>query len=258
VTALPDRTLTATVKQQFNQSSGEKIMFDAKQLLSQYLGGQQESSAESRFTAGNLGGLAGGALAGGLTGLLAGTKTGRKIGKSALIYGGTALVGGLAYKAWRDWQDGKPASGQAAPVGAEVQPSVPPADSAFLPSSDQQEEELGRALVRAMIGATKADGHIDPDERQRIEEQITALGLDRDISSFVHDQLTTPLDLDAIVAPAVCEETAAEIYAASLMAIDRTRAAEQAYLGLLAARLNLAPGLVEHLNANVDVAMANA
>ena len=76
-------------------------MFDAKQLLSQYLEGQQASSGEKTINSGNLGGLAGGALAGGLTGLLAGTKTGRKIGKNALIYGGTALVGGLAYKACR-------------------------------------------------------------------------------------------------------------------------------------------------------------
>ena len=155
-------------------------MFDAKQLLSQYLGGQQAPSEENTFNAGNLGGLACGALAGGLTGLLAGTKTGRKFGKNALIYGGTALVGGLAYKAWRDWQDGKPASGstaQAAAVAGEAQPAVPPPDSAFLPSSDQQKEELERALVRAMIGAAKADGQIDPDERQRIEGQIAALGL---------------------------------------------------------------------------------
>ena len=236
-------------------------MFDAKQLLSQYLGGQQASSGDNTFNAGNLGGLAGGALAGGLTGLLAGTKTGRKLGKNALVYGGTALVGGLAYKAWRDWQDGKPAISSATPaaaVGGEAQPAVPPSDSAFLPSSNQQEEELGRALVRAMIGAAKADGQIDPDERQRIEEQIAVLGLNWEIRSFVRDELAGPLDIDAIVAPAVCEETAAEIYAASLMAIDRTGAAEQAYLTLLASRLNLAPGLVEHLNANIGVAMTRA
>ena len=236
-------------------------MFDAKQLLSQYLGGQQASSEEKTFNTGNLGGLAGGALAGGLTGLLAGTKTGRKIGKNALLYGGTALVGGLAYKAWRDWQDGKPASGSAdtaAAVAGGAQPAAQPPDSAFLPSSDQQQKELGHALVRAMIGAAKADGQIEPDERQRIEDQISALGLDSEIHSFVRDELAGPLDIDAIVAPAVCEETAAEIYAASLMAIDRTRAAEQAYLTLLASRLNLAPGLVDHLNANVEAAMPHA
>jgi uncharacterized membrane protein YebE (DUF533 family) len=233
-------------------------MFNAKQLLSQYLGDQQSSSGENTFNAGNLGGLAGGALAGGLTGLLAGTKTGRKIGKNALIYGGTALVGGLAYKAWRDWQDGKPASQSKitpSAVPGEAQSAVPPPGSAFLPSSGRQQEELGRALVRAMIGAAKADGQIDPDERQRIEVQIATLGLDSEMHNFVQDELAGTLDIDAIVAPAVCEETAAEIYAASLMAIDRTQAAEQAYLTLLASRLNLDPGLVEHLNANVEAAM---
>ena len=117
-----------------------------------------------------------------------------------------------------------------------------------------QEEQLRHALVRAMIGAAKADGRIDPEERQRIQAQIEALGLSGEMRDFVRDELAAPLDLDAIVAPAVCEETAAEIYAASLMAIDRTRAAEQAYLTLLAARLELAPGLVDHLNANVDAA----
>ena len=226
-------------------------MFDAKQLLSQYLGSQDAASGHAA-NAINLKGLAGGALAGGLTGLLAGTKTGRKIGKNALIYGGTALVGGLAYKAWRDWQEGRPASGPAAASATEAGSVVPPAESAFLPSSPQQADQLQRALVRAMIGAAKADGRIDTDERLRIQTQIEALGLNGEMRDFVRDELEGPLDLDAIVAPAVCEETAAEIYAASLMAIDRTRPAEQAYLTLLAARLELAPGLVDHLNANVD------
>jgi uncharacterized membrane protein YebE (DUF533 family) len=48
------------------------MMLDEKQLLSQYPGGQQASSGENTFYAGNLADLAGGALAGGL----AGTKTG--------------------------------------------------------------------------------------------------------------------------------------------------------------------------------------
>lgn len=82
--------------------------------------------------------------------------------------------------------------------------------------------------------------------------------MDRDIRSFVRDELIAPLNLDAIVEPAVCKEITAEIYAASLMAIDRTRSSEQAYLALLAARLNLDPGLVEHLNMNVEAAMPRA
>ncbi len=94
-------------------------MIDVKQLLGQYLGGQNEAAAgDGSNKAGNFGGLAGGALAGGLVGLLAGTKTGRKIGKNALAYGGTAVLGGLAYKAWRDWQSGKPALTPQTPTAA--------------------------------------------------------------------------------------------------------------------------------------------
>ncbi len=62
-------------------------------------------------------------------------------------------------------------------------------------------------------------------------------------------ELDTPLDIAAIAALAQCEEQATEIYAASLLAIDPDGAAEQGYLALLAARLQLDPGLVDHLHA---------
>ena len=47
-------------------------------------------------------------------------------------------------------------------------------------------------------------------------------------------------------------EEAAEIYAASLLAIDVDNPAERGYLGMLAARLNLDEKLVEHLHATVE------
>jgi uncharacterized membrane protein YebE (DUF533 family) len=225
-------------------------MFAAKQLFSQYRGSHVATSGDDSGNTPNPGGLAGGALAG----LLTGRKTGRKLGKNALIYGGTALVGGLAYKAWRDWQDGKPVNETVSAIDNEVQPDIPPSGSGFLPSPGC-EDDLKRALLRAMIRATKADGRIDPDERQRIFKQVEALGLDEDTRAFVHDELSSPLDIDAIAGAAAREETAAEIYAASLMAIDRSRPAEQGYLALLAARLNLDTGLVQHLNATVEAAM---
>ena len=62
-------------------------------------------------------------------------------------------------------------------------------------------------------------------------------------------ELDTPLDIGAVAGLAQDEAQAAEIYAASLLAIDPDGAAEKGYLAMLAARLNLAPGLVDHLNA---------
>jgi len=230
-------------------------MFDVKQLFDQYLGSQADESAGGASRAGNFGGLAGGALAGGLLGLLAGTETGRKIGKTALVYGGTAALGGLAYKAWRDWKSGKPAPDPLTSTAARAAPPpAPPAGSAFLPQPGQ-EADLTRALLRAMIGAAKADGRIDAMEQQRIFQQVNELGADAEMRSFVMEQLAQPLDLDAIVSSASCPESAAEIYAASLIAVDPSGAVEKGYLAMLAARLKLDPGLVDHLHGNVALAM---
>jgi uncharacterized membrane protein YebE (DUF533 family) len=231
-------------------------MFKLNELLEWYFEGENKAVGESSDKAGNFGGLAGGALAGGLAGLLAGTRTGRKIGINALAYGGTAVLGGLAYKAWRDWHSGKPAISPQTTIAADqsVLP-LPPPDSPFLPQPGQ-EADFSRALVRAMIGAAKADVEIDARERQRILERAEELRLDAEMRVFVLDELAGPLDFDEITAPAVSPETAAEIYAASLLAVDLSGAAEQGYLSMLAARLKLEPGLVEHLHANVEQALS--
>jgi uncharacterized membrane protein YebE (DUF533 family) len=231
-------------------------MFDAKKILNQFLAGQSGAPGGGMAGGGNLGGIAGGALAGGLMGLLTGTKTGRKIGKNALTYGGTALLGGLAYKAWNDWQNGKavtPGSGSPGTGAPVFEPA--PAGSAFLPPADQ-ENAFNRGLLRAMIGAAKADGHIDAREQQRIFKHVNELSLDAEEKAFVMDELASPLDANAVAAAATSPETAVEIYAVSLIAIDPSGSAEQKYLSQLASRLNLEPELVAHIHANVDQATA--
>jgi len=231
-------------------------MFDGKKLLDQFLGGQAETGGQQSGGGGNLGGVAGGALAGGLAGLLTGTKTGRKIGKNALTYGGMALLGGLAFKGWSDWRAGKTPAAAPPSAAANSTPfAPPPAGTPFAPETGS-ENSLGRAFVRAMIGAAKADGHINAEEQQRIFARVTALDLDAEEKAFVMDELARPLDLDAIASDATCPETAAEIYAASLIAIDPAVPANKGYLAMLAARLRLDPALVDHIHANVDRAMA--
>ena len=222
-------------------------MFDAKKILDQFIGGQQaDAGGDATSRSPQLGGMAGGALAGGLAALLAGTKTGRKIGKTALTYGGTALVGGLAYKAWSNWR-----SGQAADKVTSDGPALqaPPADSAFLPAAGE-EQSLNRSLIRAMIAAANADGRIDGEEQQRIFRTVNELGLSTDEKAFVMDELASPADVHAVASAATCQETAAELYLVSLLAIDDSGAAERDYLTRLAAGLQLEKGLVEHLHAS--------
>ncbi len=237
-------------------------MFDAKQLMDQFLGGAGgqgggQGSGQGGGQGGGdfLRGAGGGALAGGLAALVLGTKTGRKLGGEALKLGGMAAVGALAYKAYRDWQAGK----QAAPATAQPsQPPVPmlpaPSGTPFNPSSDAGQQTLARHLLRAMIAAAKADGHVDAQEQARIFAEMDKLPLSADDKAFVMDELRAKLDVDAVAGAAATPEEAAEIYAASLLSIDVDNAAERGYLAMLAARLKLDDALVAHLHGNVAAA----
>jgi uncharacterized membrane protein YebE (DUF533 family) len=80
-------------------------------LLNQFIGPGDTASSAGKSTPGIgdalsrlgdkiPGGLAGGAAAGGIMALLMGNKSARKFAGKAAGYGGAALLGGLAYKAY--------------------------------------------------------------------------------------------------------------------------------------------------------------
>ena len=235
-------------------------MFDAKRLLDQFVGGQGGQGQGGQGGGGDfLRGAGGGALAGGLAAILLGTKTGRKLGGEALKLGGMAAVGALAYKAYRDWQAGKqPAlAGSQQPAQQAPVPMLPaPSGTPFNPATPNEQQALARHLLRAMIAAAKADGHVDAQEQARIFAEMDKLPLAADDKAFVMDELRAKLDIDAVAGEASTPEEAAEIYAASLLAIDVDNAAERGYLSMLAARLKLDDALVAHLQQNVAQASA--
>jgi uncharacterized membrane protein YebE (DUF533 family) len=176
-------------------------------------------------------------LAAGL--LLSGGKPTKLLGNAAKI-GAVAAVGGLAYKAWQNYQEKQTTAPQ----------SQAPREDAFIPAPGNAtaEEELGKSLVRAMISAAKADGRIDAKEKDAIFERLKTMSLSAEEKAWVFDELSTPLDINAVVARADTPEHAAEIYAASLVAITADTPAEQAYLEALAAKLRLDPALVAEIH----------
>jgi uncharacterized membrane protein YebE (DUF533 family) len=160
-----------------------------------------------------------------------------KLAGSAVQLGTVAALGGLAYSAWQNYQNqqGKvPKSGR----------------DAFIPPTHDEhgQEELGKSLVRAMIAAAKADGKIDAEEKEAIFGKLEAMNLSSEEKAWVFDELSSPLDINAVVARADTPEHAAEIYAASLVAITADTAAERAYLDALASKLRLEPGLVAEIH----------
>jgi uncharacterized membrane protein YebE (DUF533 family) len=257
-------------------------MLDAKRLLDQFLGGTQPGSGTTTgqglgglggLTGGlgglsggldqalggigkHLGGFGGGAAMGGLAGLLLGGKGGRNLAGNALQLGGIAVLGGLAYKAYQNWQAGKQPNAAPAQQSAPMLP--PPTDTPFNPSSEADQQALSRHVLRAMIAAAKADGHIDATEQANIFARMDELPIDSEDKAFVIDELRKPLDVDAVASAARTPEEAAELYAASLLAIDVDNPAERGYLAMLAARLKLDDGLVQHLHATIEAATQKA
>ena len=184
-----------------------------------------------------------GAIAGGLLGVLL-SGGGRKMIGAGVNVGGAALIGGLAYKAYEDWKAGKAAT-QDTPL------SLSQPDVNFLPSDPVAADDLATRLLSAMIAAAKADGHVTLQERARITGELSRLGLQAEASSLIAAELDAPLDVNRIAALARTKAEAVEIYTASLLAVDPDAPAEKGYLAMLAARLNLDAGLVEHLHAKV-------
>jgi uncharacterized membrane protein YebE (DUF533 family) len=187
---------------------------------------------------GFLSGAGGGALAAGAMGLLLGNKKARKIGGKALTYGGLAALGVLAYKAYGNWQANQGATNAAEPQTVD---RVPPA----------QVEQHSEAILKALVAAAKADGHVDDNERQLIEGEFTRLTGDQQLQHWLHAELNKPLDPADVARAAQTPEIAAEMYLASVMMVDEEHFMERAYLDELARQLKLEPSLKAELENQV-------
>jgi uncharacterized membrane protein YebE (DUF533 family) len=187
-------------------------------------------------------------LLGGVAGLLLGSA-----GKDVVKLGGLAALGGLAYTAYRNWQAGQ----GTAPAGTTPTNVLlpPPAESPFAIKVENN-APLGEALVLVMIAAAKADGQIDDEERGRIEQRLSLGGFSSEDAAFLRQAVTAPVDLDRIVNGARTPEAAAEIYTAAVLAARPDTPAERGFLAMLAARLDLAPGLAESIEHTVRDAQA--
>jgi uncharacterized membrane protein YebE (DUF533 family) len=74
--------------------------------------------------------------------------------------------------------------------------------------------------------------------------------------AFVFDELSSPLNIDAVVARADTPAHASEIYAASLVAMSPDTPEEETYLKTLAGRLNLTADLVHEIHRQASIAAA--
>jgi uncharacterized membrane protein YebE (DUF533 family) len=175
-----------------------------------------------------------GAAAAGMGGLLIGTRGGRRMIGSAIKLGGLTLIGGLAYKAWQNYQAG------AKPVTPAGEITEAPKGSGYA-AGDADEDGRALVMVRAMIAAAASDGVIDNSERARI--------FDDEAAAFIDQEFKSPLNVEALVKLSNSPQTAAQIYTAARLAIDPDTAAEKSFLTGLAKGLKLEADLVAHIDA---------
>ena len=254
--------LGTMMQQGMSQSSGSRMtdalgggksggsLNDIMGSLSQMMGGSG-SGQTSQAGAGGLGGMLGdvlGSLAnnkaalGGL-GALAGALLGGGKGASrgAVGGGGLAMLASLAFSALKK-------GGQA--------PAQPPRAllEAKTPQEQQALEDDAEIIVKAMINAAKADGKIDQQEIEKIVGKLDDDGLTQEEKDFFVTEANKPLDLNGVVASAGGQaEMAAQIYAASLLAIEVDTRAEQQYMQQLASGLGLHPQVTAHIERTLGM-----
>ena len=228
-------------------------MFDPKKMLDDLLGSNVPGAGGTvRDKLGQAGQMAkdNPLAAGALAAVLLGTGTGRAVTGSALRLGGLAAIATLGYKAYQNYKNGD------APIAQSGEPDLiaPPDDSSFSTEAPQN-KEFTLVLVRAMIAAARADGHINDEEKAKIGDKLALSGMDRDAQDFLANELSAPVDLDALVAAAQTEAQRVELYTASRLTIDPKTRAERGYLDQLAGRLQLPDALVDHIEATVSGAV---
>jgi uncharacterized membrane protein YebE (DUF533 family) len=147
--------------------------------------------------------------------------------------------------AGRDPWGGAGAAKPAPAAGWDPVPGVP------APPPISAEDREGLLMLRAMIAAAKADGHVDSAERERIADQLDAAGLgpaarDQVLAEF--DRAATPEDL---AREARDPMLAAQVYAAAVAGAAAIEGAERAWLDGFAKALKLDRAATEAIERRI-------
>ena len=157
----------------------------------------------------------------------------------AVRLGGLALIGVLAYKAYQNYQAGRPlldtGQGEGGTASAAFDLAAATDDDALL-------------FARAMVAAATADGPLDDNERARIVEVLSQAGIDPQTTRWLEDELASPADIHDIADRVQTPEKAAQVYAAARLAIDPDTLQEREFLRHLAEALDLDPALARQID----------
>jgi uncharacterized membrane protein YebE (DUF533 family) len=169
--------------------------------------------------------LAQGALLG-AAGLLLGTSRGRAIAANLAGLGGLALITGLVYRAFQNYQAGRP----------------------ILELGPTATNEDALVFIRAMVAATAADRHLDESERRRLTTALTRVGIEAEAAQWLEREFARPATIEELAALSATPEKAAQVYAAARLAIEPDTTQEREFLRKLADALKLDPAVKSEID----------
>ena len=255
-------------------------MFDAKSLLDALLGGQtaQQATGAVQSAGSTLAGIAAQAeeglkgirvgevvagaknlagqnptaavaVAGGIAALLLGTSAGRSVAAGAVKMGGLAGLGGIANKAFCNWQQSKPLM-EGVP-GLEQLTAPAPTGTGF--HADDHSHDTAQLIVRAMVATLATDGTVDPAQRATSLAQLERTGLGSDERAFLDEAIANPASPTEIArSVAGNSELGSQVFSAAALAAIPANAKEQDFLSRLSAELGMSGDLLSHIKAAVS------
>ena len=161
------------------------------------------------------------------------------------------LLGALAWNFYKKWAQPGQAGGADAAPAAEI-PAPRPQDA--LPPA----ENTALLLLEAMVFAARADGHIDEEERSRIQDTAASLFPDQSMTELLDGLMNRPIDPAALAARVRDPEEGRDLYRLSRAVVNVDNFMERSYLDGLARALNIGADEQARLEKETEAAVQNA
>jgi len=125
------------------------------------------------------------------------------------------------------------------------------ADPQFQGGAVSAPAERTERMIRAMIYAAKADGHIDEEEHDKIAKQVQAMKLGESAQRIVSAAMSEPLDASAIADGVMDEEEALQLFTVSCAAVNIDNSLERNYIDTLSIALRIPKDVAKDIETKI-------
>lgn len=194
---------------------------------------KKQTAGLSKATPGGVGGLLGAGALGALLGAF--------MSKGALQNVALVGAGAVAWNFYQKWSQGR--------KGAQPAASVAVQSTALAPA---ELDPTARLLLRAMVFAARADGHIDATEQERISQVVAQMLPGQDANALLGRLMNDPIDPGLLASEIQSAEQGEDLFRLSCMIVDIDHFMERSYLDALATVLHITESRKAELEAEAN------